>query len=361
MFGAPSLQMVSDGDTFTAGVFTQVNGLQPGATYKASAGWFAPTHPPDDYFCRKLGIDPRGGTNPQAAEVVWGPIYCGPGRLVNYPSPGPNIDVSAVAQSSTVTVFAYVQHTYSTGMNFIFLDAVGLYEDASAPRQAPPTAVPPTALAGPGASRGNSQAGSPPPTHKDPSSDGHGCADGNHDCYDHAYLSSNVHIDDHPHADRDLHADGYAYVNAATAVESHARCGERCRNRCRCSHGTGVSRHALRRPGGAGLRGSAGHRADREQATIVFFRARHSFLGRLPEQRLRFPFLRLPRGHRQFARVCPALLVRHPRQRFVSGLDLPGEDQKRTVRDHAIFGAEPGGHSFPGPHDDLFHADVTEG
>ena len=146
LFGAPSLQMVSDGDTFAAGVFTQVNGLQPGATYKASAGWFAPTHPPDDYFCRKLGIDPRGGTNPQAVEVVWGPTYCGPGRLVNYPPPGPNIDVSAVAQSATVTVFAYVEHTYSTGMNFIFLDAVGLYEDASAPRQAPPTAVPPTAL-----------------------------------------------------------------------------------------------------------------------------------------------------------------------------------------------------------------------
>ena len=126
--------------------FTQVNGLQPGVTYKASAGWFAPTHPPDDYFCRKLGIDPKGGTNPQAAEVVWGPTYCGPGRLVNYPPPGPNIDVSAAAQSATVTVFAYVEHTYSTGMNFIFLDAVGLYEDASAPRQAPPTAVPPTAL-----------------------------------------------------------------------------------------------------------------------------------------------------------------------------------------------------------------------
>jgi hypothetical protein len=143
-WGPPSLQMVSDGDVFRAGVFTQVNGLQAGATYKASAGWFAPTHPPDDYFCRKLGIDPKGGTNPQAAEVLWGPTYCGPGRLVNYPPPGPNIDVSAVAQSSTVTVFAYVEHTYSTGMNYIFLDAVGLYQDSSAPIQAPPTAVPPT-------------------------------------------------------------------------------------------------------------------------------------------------------------------------------------------------------------------------
>jgi hypothetical protein len=142
MFGEPSLEMVSDGDVFTAGVFTQVNGLQPGATYKASAGWFAPMHPPDDFFCRKLGIDPRGGTNPQAAEIVWGQTYCGPGRIVNYASGGPNLDVSAVAQSATVTVFAWVQHTYSTGMNYIFIDAIGLYQDTSAPIQAPPTAVP---------------------------------------------------------------------------------------------------------------------------------------------------------------------------------------------------------------------------
>ena len=142
MFGAPSQELVSDGDVFTAGVFTQINGLQPGATYRASAGWFAPMHPPDDFFCRKLGIDAKGGTNPQAGEIVWGQTYCGPGRIVNYASGGPNLDVSAVAQSATVTVFAWVQHTYSTGMNYIFLDAIGLYQDASVPIQAPPTAVP---------------------------------------------------------------------------------------------------------------------------------------------------------------------------------------------------------------------------
>ncbi len=41
--GAPSLAMWSDGGTFVAGIYTQVGGLQPGTTYKASMGWGAPT------------------------------------------------------------------------------------------------------------------------------------------------------------------------------------------------------------------------------------------------------------------------------------------------------------------------------
>ena len=143
-WGAPSLSMWSDGGTFVAGIYTQVGGLQPGATYKVSMGWGAPTEP--DAFGRRLGIDPTGGTDPNAPTVVWGPMHRGQGAMMNNPNPGKvNLDVSAVAKSSTVTVFVYVDHNYSTGANQIFIDAVGLYEDASAPRQAPPTAVPPPA------------------------------------------------------------------------------------------------------------------------------------------------------------------------------------------------------------------------
>ncbi|HEX9115441.1 MAG TPA: hypothetical protein VGA61_05180, partial [Anaerolineae bacterium] len=146
-WGAPSLEMVSDGMTFQAGVYTRVANLKPGTAYKASAGWFAPMHPPNDFFCRKLGIDPTGGTNASAPSVVWGPTDCSEARIVNYAPPQtPNLDVSAVAQASTVTVFAFVNHTYTTGVNYIFLDAVELIEDPVQPA-APPTAtaVPPTA------------------------------------------------------------------------------------------------------------------------------------------------------------------------------------------------------------------------
>jgi len=143
-WGAPSLRMWSDGGTFVAGIYTQMSGLQPGVAYKASIGWGAPNAP--DAFGRRLGIDPTGGTDPNAPTVVWGPMHRGAGRFLNNPPPKLNIDVSAVARSSTITVFVYVDHNYSTGNNYIFIDAVSLIVD---PVQPSPTPVPPTATSQP--------------------------------------------------------------------------------------------------------------------------------------------------------------------------------------------------------------------
>ncbi len=141
-WGAPSLRMWSDGGTFVAGIYTQVSGLQPGVAYKASIGWGAPNEP--DAFGRRLGIDPTGGTDPNAPTVVWGPLHRGPGRFLNGPPPEVNIDVSAVARSSTVTVFVYVDHNYSTGQNFIFIDAVSLVVDPVQPAVVPTDTPAPT-------------------------------------------------------------------------------------------------------------------------------------------------------------------------------------------------------------------------
>ena len=133
-WGAPSLRMWSDGGTFLAGIYTQVGGLTPGATYNASMGWGAPYPWQGDNFGRRLGIDPTGGTDPNSPNIVWGPMQRGPGKVLNDSNPGyPNIDVSAVARGSTVTVFVWVDHNYSTGQNQIFIDAVGLYQNADAP------------------------------------------------------------------------------------------------------------------------------------------------------------------------------------------------------------------------------------
>jgi hypothetical protein len=145
-FGPPSLRMWSNGGAFTAGILTQVGDVQPGATYVASWGWGGPNDP--DTFGRKLGIDPTGGVDPSSPNVIWGPLHYGPGRLLNYPGPyspdNPNLSVAAVAQSSTVTVFVWVEHPRSTGDNYIFVDQVGLRLDPNA-APPPPTAVPPTA------------------------------------------------------------------------------------------------------------------------------------------------------------------------------------------------------------------------
>lgn len=145
-WGKPSVRLWSDGGTFVAGIFTQVGGLTPGATYYASVGWFAPDPWQGDNFGRRLGIDPTGGTDPNSPNVVWGPEWRGPGKVLNDSNPGmPNIDVSAVARGGTVTVFVKVDHNYSTGQDEIFVDAVGLYQNAAAPVQVATVAPQPAA------------------------------------------------------------------------------------------------------------------------------------------------------------------------------------------------------------------------
>lgn len=147
-WGAPSFRMWSDGDIFLAGIYTQVGGLTPGATYYASIGWGAPDPPDGGNFGRRLGIDPTGGTDPNSPNVVWGPEWRGPGKVLNDSNPGyPNIDVSAVAKGSTVTVFVKVDHNYSTGQDEIFIDAVGLYQDAGVPVAAATNTPKPVAAA----------------------------------------------------------------------------------------------------------------------------------------------------------------------------------------------------------------------
>ncbi|MCP4164374.1 MAG: hypothetical protein GY759_00590 [Chloroflexi bacterium] len=141
-WGAPSLRMWSNGGTFRAGLYTQVN-VTPGAGYRASIAWGAPNAP--DTFGRQLGIDPSGGTDPNAPTVVWGPMHWGAGRILNYAPPDVNIDVRARAQGDVVTVFFLVDHNRSTGDNYIFVDAISLLPDESAPAQATPTALAPTA------------------------------------------------------------------------------------------------------------------------------------------------------------------------------------------------------------------------
>jgi hypothetical protein len=145
-WGAPSLRIRNSGGTFKAGIYTQVQ-VTPGAGYRASCAWGAPNAP--DQFGRQLGIDPTGGTDPNSPNIIWGPMHWGPGRILNYPPPDVNVDVKARAINSTITVFFLTDHPQSTGDNLIFIDAIALYPDDSAPApvapaEPSPTPVPPT-------------------------------------------------------------------------------------------------------------------------------------------------------------------------------------------------------------------------
>jgi hypothetical protein len=136
-WGGPNLTIASAGGTFKAGIYTQVL-VTPGAGYRASVAWGAPNAP--DTFGRQLGIDPTGGIDPNSPAVIWGPMHWGPARILNYPPPDVNIDVKARAVNGSITVFFLTDHPTSTGDNFIFIDAIALYPDESAPAvELPPT------------------------------------------------------------------------------------------------------------------------------------------------------------------------------------------------------------------------------
>jgi hypothetical protein len=145
MYG-PSSLLMSSGGPYVAGIYTQVGGLQPGVAYKASLGWGAPASPTGTYG-RQLGIDPTGGADPNAPSVVWGPVRWGDARRLNYTPPDVNIDVSAVAQSPTITMFIKVDHNQSVPGGIIFIDAASLFVDPVQPTPAPPTPLPPPTVA----------------------------------------------------------------------------------------------------------------------------------------------------------------------------------------------------------------------
>jgi hypothetical protein len=136
-------QTMRSGAPFLAGIWTQIE-VTPGAGYRGSVAWGAPNLPAE--FGRQLGLDPTGGTDPSAATVIWGPQHFGDGRMLNYITDGPNIDIRARAVSDRMTLFFQVDRPTSSGDGFIFIDAIALYPDESAPDliEAPPapTAAP---------------------------------------------------------------------------------------------------------------------------------------------------------------------------------------------------------------------------
>ena len=140
VWGAPSLRIRIFDEAFKAGIYTQVP-VTPGAGYRASVAWGAPNTP--DTFGRQLGIDPTGGTDPNSPNIIWGPMHWGPARMLNYPPPDVNIDVRARAIGDVMTVFFLVDHIANVGDNLIFIDAIALYPDESAPAvEIPPTNTP---------------------------------------------------------------------------------------------------------------------------------------------------------------------------------------------------------------------------
>jgi hypothetical protein len=137
---APAQEIFSGWLPFTAGIYQQVQ-VTPGTAYVAAIGWAAYGSYDDSgkrnsgrFIGRKVGIDPSGGTDPASPGVVWSTeVWDEEGGVF------PQLRVSAVAQSNTVTVFVRANNPQSHGNDKVWFDAVTLIVD---PTQPPATATP---------------------------------------------------------------------------------------------------------------------------------------------------------------------------------------------------------------------------
>ena len=155
---APAQEIFCAWLPFTAGIYQQVQ-VTPGVAYVAAIGW-APYASSDErgqrnqgqFIGRKVGIDPSGGTDPTSGQIVWSPeVWDELGGVF------PQLRVSAVARSQTVTVFVRANNPQSHGNDKVWFDAVTLMVDPTQPTATPtqvppsptPTSPPPTATATP--------------------------------------------------------------------------------------------------------------------------------------------------------------------------------------------------------------------
>jgi len=148
--------------SFVAGLYQQVPAT-PRVTYWANVIWlvFHPAGALDNTVGRRVGIDPTGGTDPTSPNVVWSPVLWRAHESCEFKICS-ELQVSAAAQNSTITVFVRIEDTWKDRRdefsfvpeNFFqmeeqfWLDDVGLIAlgAAPAPTPEPPTAtpVPPT-------------------------------------------------------------------------------------------------------------------------------------------------------------------------------------------------------------------------
>jgi hypothetical protein len=138
--GIHSQRIWSDGTGFIAGIYQQVPGVTLGVAYKAWVVWAAVRSSGTDEFImgRKIGIDPYGGTDSRSSHIVWSPEIWGYDK-----KQFELLQVSAVAQAETITVFLRVDNHVTHGQDEVFFDAVFLIVDPEQPTATPtPTTTP---------------------------------------------------------------------------------------------------------------------------------------------------------------------------------------------------------------------------
>lgn len=122
------------GKPFDVAVHQQVEVI-PDTAYSLSAwllslcgGSTMPNDCPEGYYMAKMiGIDPTGGTDPLADTVIWAENrqnFVENGERVGWT----NLQVSALAESETITVFGRINSPFQWHGNHAFIDAFSLVE-----------------------------------------------------------------------------------------------------------------------------------------------------------------------------------------------------------------------------------------
>ena len=136
---APDIETPPEpGKPFDVALYQQTT-VTPGANYSLSAwmlslcgGSTMPNDCPDGFYMAKmLGIDPTGGTDPLADTVIWAE------NRHNFIEKGEpfgwqNLQVSARAQSETITVFGRITSPFRWHGNHAFIDGFLLLESPKA-------------------------------------------------------------------------------------------------------------------------------------------------------------------------------------------------------------------------------------
>ncbi len=134
------------GKPFDVAFYQQVAVLS-GTAYSLS-GWMlslcggsaVPSDCPDDaYMAKMIGIDPTGGTDPEAASVVWAENRKNFVDNNNQRIGWQNLFVGAVAQNDTITLFARINSPFQHHGNHAFIDALSLVEAPTARLILPPS------------------------------------------------------------------------------------------------------------------------------------------------------------------------------------------------------------------------------
>jgi LysM repeat protein len=116
--GERSLNIGRGSATFTAAVYQQVGGLNPGTNVEGSI-WVFMENVTERYGQIKIGIDPTGGTNPVSGGIIWS----GPMRTVQN---WVQVTVDATATAGTVTLFVYMTQQWPNDPNNVYLDDASL-------------------------------------------------------------------------------------------------------------------------------------------------------------------------------------------------------------------------------------------